>query len=341
MRWLQKILGKITDHFRPWHANGLPEQLQLEPMEAELFYREEMWRNGSMAASLNVPFGIFDTIGIKYARQAAWAWRPRERLLMEDVSLAFHVFEQLRQRGERVPANDIERLAITLTNYFQEIGESRSRADVRTLIKDYLAAHSLPDDGGIRPSTPVRVMHPLLEELREFEAELQRTSKGCMEEDTLDWVSLLLDKQLDAYRYDFCTPLNVRTFAGTGGDGHHFSFLVQNGTVDASSPVILTQPDNCGESCVVGEDLQEFLCLGCRGGYADVLGQRPEVRGSDAELRGIDDHTYAPYLAENQVKTLQALSLRFGLKPWTDPHRFAELQAKYASLLILPPDVRR
>ena len=52
-------------------------------------------------------------------------------------------------------------------------------------------------------------------------------------------VGLILNRELESGGYE-CSPLNALAFARTGGDGDHFSLLVQDGTIDEWSPVVLT-----------------------------------------------------------------------------------------------------
>jgi hypothetical protein len=63
--------------------------------------------------------------------------------------------------------------------------------------------------------------------------------------------------------YSHCTPINSLAFAWTGGDGVHFSFLVQNGRIDADSPVIMTSPANSlDENLIAAGNFEKFLEFG-------------------------------------------------------------------------------
>jgi hypothetical protein len=179
---------------------------------------------------------------------------------------------------------------------------------------------------------------PLLDQLREINAEVRtRYLDVHGRAETLDRIGLILDDELDDHRYDQCTPLNCRTFAGTGGDGVHFSLLVINGEITEKSPVVMTKPSDGWQSFILGESLRDFLNLGCELGYfslesivyedgntlAAYTDERAEMR---AEL--LDDET------KNEILAL----LRQRLQPWTDSNRLAELQRRFMPLLRLPPD---
>jgi hypothetical protein len=67
----------------------------------------------------------------------------------------------------------------------------------------------------------------------------------------------------------WCSPINSKCFAGTGGEGVHFSFLCEEDDFDFDNlPVIVTIPGGLdGANFVVGANLYEFLCLGCHRGF--------------------------------------------------------------------------
>src|SRR5262245_25487922 len=74
-------------------------------------------------------------------------------------------------------------------------------------------------------------------------------------------LGLILANQLERCGY-WCTPQNALTFARTGGNGVHFSFIVLDGEVNESSPVVITIPNAFGEyNFIGGESLFDFLCL--------------------------------------------------------------------------------
>jgi hypothetical protein len=66
----------------------------------------------------------------------------------------------------------------------------------------------------------------------------------------------------------YCTPVNASTFAGTGGDGVHFSLIHISDKPSDQSPVVMTVLLGIFENVIVGSNLLEFLRLGCLTGYA-------------------------------------------------------------------------
>jgi hypothetical protein len=132
-----------------------------------------------------------------------------------------------------------------------------------------------------------------LRKLRELDAEAARRvpspdpfSRG------LSALGLVLDRELDMSRYDWCTPTNCKTFASTGGNGVHFSLLGHDPKRDAQSPVVITNPGGGdGRSWIVGESLYDFLCLGANRGYfaLEQLAYSPELT-----LRAYTDPLWQP-----------------------------------------------
>src|SRR5438067_7803883 len=156
----------IADTLRPWHDSGLPEELRFPEIPLEEFERGEMRRAARFASGPSgFPCGVFELVGMEYADRAVRAWGPRELHLMEDVSLAWHLVEQQRNRGVIVEVEHIERLIIMLGNYFECLGETRSPEEVETMVSRYLAEHSAPDPEPLMDWRNVRVSHPLLGQL--------------------------------------------------------------------------------------------------------------------------------------------------------------------------------
>lgn len=141
--------------------------------------------------------------------------------------------------------------------------------------------------------------------------------------------------------YDWCTPLNCRVFANTGSGGTHFSFLAVNNVVSDSSPVVATLPSDLGCSVVLGEDLFEFLCLGCLRGFYGLEQINTDLNAyfncSDFEPTERD----ARYGFEtNPVKEaiLENLRTQLGLLPWRNvAERLSQLESQYVPLLEYPP----
>ena len=132
----------------------------------------------------------------------------------------------------------------------------------------------------------------------------------------------------------WCTPLNALTFARTGGDGTHYSLVRVPGIDPAQRPVVMTVPMSDDPNVIVGENLRDFLALGCRFGYFGLEGlvhQRAQTIAELARAR------YAEGAREQQLRLLQILETAFDLKPWPKPTtHLAELKLRYFSALDIP-----
>jgi len=176
----------------------------------------------------------------------------------------------------------------------------------------------------------------MLSQLRRADKEAARLFPGT-EPNRLDpgfgAVGLFLSRKLAPNYYEWCTPKNCWMFAGTCGDGVHFSLLEQNGKVHDDSPVVVTQPANMGQSWIVGENLYDFLSFG-----ASRVFQAFEVI----------DPTWRPTAAwrklwlprEDEQQIIDFLIDRFHLKPWADRKRFRILQESFLKELDLPNEVK-
>jgi hypothetical protein len=220
------------------------------------------------------------------------------------------------------------------------------------------------------PKQPIRADLPLLKELRRINAEMgrlfprqrmdpslrvlfQESAEGrralkLIETSGLYQLGLILDEEIDQSRADWCTPINCRTFARSGGESH-FSLLIQDGTITENAPVVLTDFDNGGKSLVVGETLFDFLCFGSRRGYSrlEQLAYFPkqalEAYTNPRWKAPAEDDPLAKIfrISSHERRLLAFLKASLGLKPWTDPRRFHQLQAKYSRLLELPADMEQ
>jgi hypothetical protein len=101
--WLAE---KLTDLFRPWHDDGLPEDLGFGVIDKSPYVRGSMSRFAWLSAQEKMPFGVFEIVGLEYAPRAARAWWPRERLLMED----FMVKAIAEEAGIRTPSFRVSRV---------------------------------------------------------------------------------------------------------------------------------------------------------------------------------------------------------------------------------------
>jgi hypothetical protein len=175
-------------------------------------------------------------------------------------------------------------------------------------------------------------------------------------------LGLILYSKLDEFRYGTFTPGNCHTFAHTGGNGVHFSFLALKGQVDEKCPVVVTNPAAGGLNFIVGENLYDFLCLGYYRGYFALeqlayhydltvrvytdpnWGATEEWHHSVGyDYRAGDSYRQDFGLGSSSVRVpperqalLDLLINHFGLKPWTAPERFKELEREYAEVLAEP-----
>ncbi|MEL6471853.1 MAG: hypothetical protein AAFQ74_19165 [Cyanobacteria bacterium J06623_4] len=152
-------------------------------------------------------------------------------------------------------------------------------------------------------------------------------------------LELILERPAAAWQY-YCTPKNVITFASTGCDGVHFSFLQKDRMFSDSasgieqlsrSPVVMTVPMNFeNQNIVVGENLYEFLCLGCRTGY----GMLELLSCADSDLCALKSFDYDEALSETQLSDLRLLNDVFSLSPYINLEgRMRYLQSTYLSCL--------
>ena len=157
-------------------------------------------------------------------------------------------------------------------------------------------------------------------------------------------LGLRLFRELEHYEY-WCTPTNTLTFACTGGDGVHFSFLVRDAKITAESPIVITRPMEYGEPNVIGgESLFDFLCLGYFRGYFAL-----EAMPSESAFAAFESADWQPKaewefalglgVDANKRKLLDFLTTELGLSPWKDLKRkFADLQNRYMPLLEMPEE---
>lgn len=153
-----------------------------------------------------------------------------------------------------------------------------------------------------------------------------RSSFPDSENPYYDPVGLILLSKLDKLSY-WCTPENSATFAKTGGDGVHFGFLLENGEVYNDSPVIMTLPCADTANIVVGENLLDFLSLGCRGGYFEL--EQIEFRPLE-HIPFLDSKRYPSEMDQDHIGLLKGIEKEFDLTPWSNHSgRLAELKLKH------------
>ncbi len=135
VEWLAE---RLTDLFRPWHDDGLPEELAFGEIETWALVRGSMRRFAQFAVDFEMPCGVFGIIGLEYARRAARAWWPKERLLMEDVSCAFQPLIDRMVDGRWVPQFHIDRLVIVLSQYLAYVGSAWPEEELRAAVARYI-----------------------------------------------------------------------------------------------------------------------------------------------------------------------------------------------------------
>jgi len=174
-------------------------------------------------------------------------------------------------------------------------------------------------------------------QLWELAAELAPTTRsGTLygAKSTFDCSSVGLLLEPDEGRWEYhTTPLNADTFAGTGGEGVHFSFLLIPGVTPEKYPVVMTVPMGIDHNFVVGDSFIEFLSLGCRLGYFGLESLDYDWNQTVEELqRGLPDPESA-----DEYYLITAICERFNLQPWPNvAERLRQLEAHYHGLIQFP-----
>lgn len=155
---------------------------------------------------------------------------------------------------------------------------------------------------------------------------------GEMPNDVFLPVGLRLEIPVKPWEY-YCTPTNVKTFASTGCDGVHYSFLELRSSSEL--PVVMTVPANYGNpnpNVIISENLYEFLCLGSKASYICL----EELSWENRELDFLKSVDHAEFLSNEQIDLLNVLSSGFSLNTWqVIEERINYLQSKYLDLLQL------
>ncbi len=138
MTFRDRVFQRVADLFRPWHDNGLPEELQFSENESPWAARGYMKRMAQMSAALNIAFGVIDVIGMQHADVVINAWRPRHLLLMDDVSFSWTFVEDRCARDLPVPEIHIMRSVATICNYLDYVGDPADPKIIRERIETYV-----------------------------------------------------------------------------------------------------------------------------------------------------------------------------------------------------------
>ncbi len=144
----------------------------------------------------------------------------------------------------------------------------------------------------------------------------------------------------------YCSPLNSKCFAFTGGEGVHFSFLAEKQDVHFDElPVIVTIPMAFGNpNFIAGESLREFLSLGIYRGYfgLEQLGYQLQktldvYSNPEWKAEAHSEFWVGFGVSELKAKVLTFLRTELQLDQWPDlRERFFELQEKYMPMLRTP-----
>lgn len=183
----------------------------------------------------------------------------------------------------------------------------------------------------------ISIDSPLLTRLKKFDKALLRHVPSSYPIGGLYEVGLMLVRPTRSNHW--CTPGNSLTFASTGADGTHFSFIAANGIANDRCPIVMTRPMEGDEpNIVVGESLFDFLCLGCRHGYRGL--ETAPSEGFFALYKSLkQEGEHAAALDEYQTSVLESLTNEFSLIPWKGPKtKYQRMQREFMKTLELPND---
>ena len=125
------------------------------------------------------------------------------------------------------------------------------------------------------------------------------------------------------------TPQNALTFASTGIDGEHFSFLTRANALLDPSPIVLTMPMGYTgfKNYIVGADLLDFLSLGFQVHFAalpslaapdDDRDRRELIEHIEEGIRPWDGEDPADTYTRKQQHLSGVLQAELGLMRWSD-----------------------
>ena len=157
------------------------------------------------------------------------------------------------------------------------------------------------------------------------------------ENDELGAAGIYLLAPLENWSY-WCTPINTVTFASTKTDGVHFGFLVTDEKISDSSPIVMTVPMSSWPNVIVGENLRDFLALGCEVGYSylDGLVHRREW------ILDILANPQKVVEAEEEKTTLEKIKDAFNFRPWSDDNKkLQELHDKHFEKLVFSQEMQK
>ena len=144
-------------------------------------------------------------------------------------------------------------------------------------------------------------------------------------------IGLILLESPENYGYDE-TPKNSIAFAHTGMGGVHYSLIIEDGAATDESPVVMTVPGEEIPNCIVGENLMDFLRLGCLQGYELIQNIRTRPEEQLPKYSSINEQ-----YDERCNGILNYLTESLKLTPWKDAlSHFNELQSSHMHVLDVP-----
>jgi len=134
--------------------------------------------------------------------------------------------------------------------------------------------------------------------------------------------------------YYWCTPKEALTFAATGGDGVHYSYLSSSNLSSSVVPVVMTLPAAEKHNLVVAENIDEFLGLGYHVGW---FGLEQIVYQPEAALAYFAQPD--PDARECKSARMNFLRSHLSIRPVAlSLERIARLTGKYSSFLVVPDE---
>ncbi|MBS1952568.1 MAG: hypothetical protein JST89_00135 [Cyanobacteria bacterium SZAS-4] len=163
------------------------------------------------------------------------------------------------------------------------------------------------------------------EELWEFAQKMEYTDEDAYRSGALDAIGLLLHEvPFENHRCENCLQ-----FAGTGGDFITYNYWLEQPFLSQTAPIIMHIPIP-DTKIVVGENLYDFLCLGCELGYFylsnyafspnDFLNmyQHPEAAWKKFEEEELESLESDELSLARKRQLLTLLTEKFELHPWNN-----------------------
>jgi hypothetical protein len=158
-----------------------------------------------------------------------------------------------------------------------------------------------------------------------------RTAEGV-----LDPCGLILEIPPKSAYY-WCTPKEALTFACTGGDGVHYSYLSSDSLSPGVLPIVMTLPANDRHNYLVAESIEEFLGLGYHVGWfaLESIAYEPDA----AVQYFTQPEAETPALTDGKSALMEFLRAELDIQPVVlSLDRIAELTERYAQYLVVPDE---